>query len=106
MVSQELKEEIETDGPDYLIEAVRSAGLASAGPAGLVPLTWQELKAWNDLTGSNYTVWELETMRYLSQNYAAEAQKARDENCPPPHLTKIKPVSPEGIKNALRAARG
>jgi hypothetical protein len=107
MVSQALKEPVAIIGPDYLIEAVQSAGMAAPGAMGLVPLSWQDILAWKQATGSALSPWELEIMRYLSQSFASEAHRAKDPTAPPPHLTTIRPRAVADLKAAMRsAARG
>lgn len=99
-----MRDPVDIVGPDYLIQSLYSAGPTNpAAMGGEIPLTWPELLAWNQATGSAYTGWELETMRYLSQVYAAQSAQSRQPNCPPPHAVAEVRVSDDQIKDAFRS---
>lgn len=57
------------EGWEWLASAFCEVGMASAGPSGHIPLTWQELKAWHQITGRVYSSWELGVIRQMSENY-------------------------------------
>jgi hypothetical protein len=60
--------------------------LFSVGPtAGGEPLTFQEIRAWVDLTGHSLSPWEAETLRTLSAAYASEHFQASDPDRPAPY---------------------
>lgn len=101
---QELREPVEIQGPDYLLQALFTAGPISPSAMGTGPLTWVELQAWNDATGAQCTPWELETIRYLSQVYAAESNRARDPTAAPPHIQQAPRVEAKQIKNIFSQA--
>jgi hypothetical protein len=65
---------------------------------GLLPISWSELKAWNDSAGYHLTAWELETMHMLSQVYSSTANLSRDKHCHPPHAPAKEKISGDAIK--------
>ena len=97
-MADELAEPVETDGPDYIMQALFSAGPVCATGMGSGPLTWQELHAWNEATQSGLSAWELETVRQLSQSYAAEAHRAREPNAAPPHIEQAERIEADALK--------
>jgi hypothetical protein len=50
----------------------------------MIPLSWSEIKAWQDLTGTDVEFWEAQLIRNLSVAYVAQYNLARDMNCAPP----------------------
>jgi hypothetical protein len=71
-------------------------------------ITYQEIRAWADLTGAVLNGWESEALRTLSAAYAAEFQAARDPKraapYSPPH-GQAKP-SREEVQARLKAMFG
>jgi len=68
----------------YLVEYLWEAGASLSTGMGSVPLTWQELKAWQEQTGIELQPWELRIIRKASQEYVVQAQEAHKPDCPPP----------------------
>jgi len=51
----------------------------------LKPVTFEEIRAWLDLTGSNLTPWEAETLRVLSEAYVVQLAKSHSPDSQPPY---------------------
>jgi len=70
----------------HMIELLQSVGFCSAGFNGAQQITWQELRAWQEATGSSLTPWESETIYRLSGAYASMLHQAKDPNCRQPFI--------------------
>jgi hypothetical protein len=91
------------EGADHLIDYLFSCGPTSGGEA----LTFQEIRAWMDLTGRILTAWEAETLRVISAAYASEAFSASDVDRQPPYrATPFAREAPsrEDVSDRLKAA--
>ncbi|MGS0941031.1 hypothetical protein ACVA51_10725 [Pseudomonas luteola] len=69
----------------YLIEYLFEAGPFENGGFGPTPISWRELKAWEDMRGIMLTAWEAGVIRALSQHYVAQLRESTNPNCPPPY---------------------
>lgn len=59
--------------------------LFEIGPAGNDgALSWQEMAAWERLTGIELDPWEATTLRRLSIQYLNMKHEAKEPGCPPP----------------------
>lgn len=71
---------------DLLIGYMHSCGWYSIGAAGVIPITWVELKAWAECTRRWVEPIEFEIMSEMSQAYVSELNAAsEDKNLPPPY---------------------
>lgn len=59
--------------------------LFEIGPGMDGPIGWQEMTAWERLTGIELNPWEARTIRWLSQEYLSERQQARKADSPAPY---------------------
>lgn len=78
--------------------------LFSIGPAmGEGPVTFQEIAAWQALTGHVLQGWEADALRRLSAAWLAEYQAADDPARPPPYTPaeRVKPA--EEVASKLEA---
>lgn len=67
-----------------LVEYTWEIGPVEYGGAGLVPLTWQEIQAWQQAYGIELDALELEAVKTLSNAYAGQFERSRKKDCPPP----------------------
>lgn len=67
------------EGAEYLVALFHSAGTATQTGMGLVPLSWQEIRAFVHCTQATVTPWELGVIRKLSEAYCAEYARASDK---------------------------
>lgn len=54
---------------DYLLEELNKIGIVSSGSNGLSAITWQDVAAYQSLTGGNLTSWEAEMIIEMSRAY-------------------------------------
>lgn len=69
---------------EYLVEYLFQFGPTLAAGMGLGPVTFQEMRAWQDMAGIKLQPWEAALLRRLSGEYADEAHKAVKRDRPPP----------------------
>ena len=61
------------------------SGQCLATGQGLIPLTWQEIDAWIRVNKLDLTLWEIETIKKMSESYCAEYSRASDPQRPAPY---------------------
>ena len=71
------------DAADHLIEHLFDIGPVS----GDSPISYQDIKAWSDITGHVLDGWEASTLRQMSSAYLAEYHAASEPNRQPPYTT-------------------
>lgn len=64
---------------------------------GQGPISHTEIEAWQRNTGIELDSWESRTLRTLSNDYAAEASKATERDCPAPWQAAPYAVAPENL---------
>lgn len=57
------------DGFEWLASVFQECGIAGQGMSGPVPLTWQEIDAYDRITRGVYTSWSLGLVREMSDAY-------------------------------------
>jgi len=67
-----------------LVEYLFSVGPVLPSGMGSMPITWQELAAWQAVTGVELDAFEAEAVMQLSGAYAAMYEQARKDACPAP----------------------
>lgn len=75
--------EPEIIGSTFLIECTRKCGMISVAGMGVVGLSWAEIKAWSELSGTALEYWEFEVIKELSDAFAAMLREAKDWECKP-----------------------
>lgn len=85
----------------YLIEYLMELGPAVSSGFGLAITSWQEIQAWEHMTGHQLTNWEATTLRTLSSRYVAQYSKSSDPMCPPPYANHE--PSPELVDQKVRS---
>ena len=65
----------------YLLEV----GLYSSNGMGMTPLSWVDIQAWSQLTGSQLTPSEARLMRKLSFIYVSQYNASKDIKCEAPY---------------------
>lgn len=64
------------DGGRYLLDYLLEVGPATGTGMGAVPVSYQELQAWQEQTGLALWPWEVQTLRRLSREYVSETHAA------------------------------
>lgn len=70
---------------DHITDWLREIGPTVSGAMGEAAIGWQDLAAWEHLTGIELDAWEARTIRSLSQEYLAQRHAATEPACPPPY---------------------
>lgn len=65
---------------------IYDVGYASSGE----PITYQELRAWSDLSGVMLDGWSAKMMIEMSSEYMAQYRISSKKECPPPFIKEIK----------------
>jgi hypothetical protein len=68
----------------YLADLLFEIGPCLQGGMGLVPLTWQEIAAWQEASGVRLSMWEANALRKASKAYAHQVSVSDKPNCPAP----------------------
>ena len=69
---------------EFVAEHWVKAGRAMPSFNGLSPLTWQEIKAYIELTGAQLESWQAEAIRCMSQAYCAWLKLSENWQQEPP----------------------
>lgn len=69
----------------HLLFFLSEIGYVESNGMALAPLSFREIQSWSELTKTNVTIFEVESIRRLSLAYVDQAKKAKDKNCPPPY---------------------
>jgi len=88
----------------YLLEYLKEIGPAMVNGSGIAPVNWQEIRAWQKLTGVYLEAFEAQIIRELSCVYAEQYVKSEKIECPPPWLDKKadKAAVSERVKRLFR----
>ena len=76
----------EVEACGYLIDYLFEVGPVQSNGMGAMPVSFEELCAWQTLCHHSLDPWEVLTLRSMSAAYAQEAQTADQPNAPPPWL--------------------
>lgn len=68
----------------YLVHYLMEIGPCSSNGMGLIPVSWQEIQAWQEQQGLSLNAWELKIIRMASGAYANQANISSKPDCPPP----------------------
>jgi hypothetical protein len=71
------------DADPLLVSHFRKVGPCLGVGMGVYPVTWQELKAYSELSGSNLTAWEAEQIIMMSSRYCNYLQIGKKPTPPP-----------------------
>jgi hypothetical protein len=77
-------------------------GVCQSLEYGFSPLTWQEIKAWRDAIEVDFSGYELEIIRSLSETYVSWRAMSKVASCRSPLEAEIK-VNPDDIEKKIRA---
>ncbi|WP_343526745.1 hypothetical protein [Sphingomonas sp.] len=90
----------------HVIERFIEMGMVEAAGMGTVPLGWQTIAAWSQMTGVRLCPWEARTIRRLSVEYLAEGRRAEAETCPPPWKAPVSQADVDAERAALERLLG
>lgn len=70
---------------------------------GSVPLTWQEIAAWQEMSGIELSYQEAKIIRECSIEFVNMSEMAKKPDCPPPNQIERDPMAKaKRIKSILR----
>jgi len=72
---------------EHIVDYMRSLGWAAQGAAGAQCFTWQELDAWQRVTGTRLSYWESGAVMVMSSAYVSMLRAGADLNCQAPFMT-------------------
>lgn len=75
-----------------MVRLFNESGKFSRGFESLSPLTWGELKAFNEANSLDLTCWEYRCLMTMSRSYCNWASMASDPDCDPPIIPDDKEV--------------
>lgn len=75
----------EVGAGDYLIEILFDIGPVCSNGMGAVPISEQEIAAWQFNRQTRLKAWECQYLRELSREYASMLHSGTDMHCPPPY---------------------
>lgn len=74
------------DGADYLVGLLFEAGLTQSTGMGVHALSWSEIDSWLRVTQARLNLWEILTIKKMSEVYAGELGKATKRDYPAPYV--------------------
>lgn len=93
-------------GVDYLVGHFFSSGQCLQTGQGLVPLSYQEIKAYDELTDAELLTWEVRILKKMSDAYCSEYSRASDPNRPAPYRKEVNPEEVDQVAKAIRIKQG
>lgn len=95
------------DAGGYLIGYLFEAGPTMPGGMGSTVLSWAEITAWQERTGTPLQPWESRFLRRLSAEYLRQSRDAEKLDCPPPWKQDDVPpeqlaATADAMRNAMR----
>jgi hypothetical protein len=73
-------------GDGYLLDDFVSIGRMRHGDMGMTPLSWQDIAAWENVTGADITGDEAALIHSLSRDYVVSYRSASSKNPTPPFV--------------------
>jgi hypothetical protein len=70
----------------YLLGLFFNSGQCTQSGFGLIPLSWQEIKAFIEVNELDLMLYEKELLKKMSEAYCAESHKATDPQRPAPYV--------------------
>lgn len=90
----------------HLINWLIEIGITESSGMGPLPLSWREIRAWQNSVHVRLAPWEARLLRHLSVAYIAQGRKAESENCPAPWRTEVTRREREIEEEVLRTVLG
>lgn len=82
----------------HLLDWLMEVGPCEFTQSGIKPVSFQEIKAWSDVSGLVLVENEPQIIKQMSGEYCGMYIKGRDRNCPPPYI-------PENTDDAIAKIR-
>lgn len=68
-----------------IVSAFHVIGLCEYTMGGACPISWTEINSYSEASRNDYTGWEKEQIRIMSEQYCSWLQKGKDINQNSPH---------------------
>lgn len=88
------------DYAENLISYLSEFGPCVSSGMGLAPVSFQEIKAWSEMTGTILTSWEYLALRELSVTYVSQHAESESPKCPAPYTSDD--IDQEQVRKAMR----
>lgn len=75
-----------SEGAEYMVSLLSEAGFALSSGFGATPITWTELDSWLSCTKHELSVWEITTLKEMSEVYCSELHKSSAKDAAPPYV--------------------
>lgn len=85
----------------FMIDWWKELGMFSDLGNGPCPLTFQEVKAWAELTGSKLTSWRSRLLVKMSQQYCALLRTSDGKDMSPPHKIEVTEEEMQTVRNEV-----
>lgn len=93
-------------GVEYLVGHFFMSGQCLQTGQGIAPLSYQEIKAYNELTDAEMLTWEVKILKKMSDAYCSEYSRASDPNRPAPYRKEVNPEEVDQVARARRIKQG
>ena len=94
------------DCDNFLVSCFHSVGRCLSGGMAVTAITWQELKAFSELSDSNLTAWESEQIINMSKQYCSWLTIGKDPLCSAPwhddDYDELQIARERVVKNAMK----
>lgn len=92
----------------YLTEWFLEIGPSAANAMGEAPIGWQEMAAWQAVTGIELEGWEARALRSMSLAYLAQKHDGKKPDCPAPYQGEnaIDPTVRDRVAEQFKAMAG
>jgi len=93
--------DINEESAGYLIGLWQEAGLMSSNGMGPVPLSWVDIRAWEESCEVDIPVWEKLVIRELSEAYVSELLLTKEKMRPAPYMVEDDSLDRSAVANNI-----
>lgn len=87
----------------YLYDILMDVGPVKSGGFGAIPLTYGDIREWEDAMSVNLHPWERQAIRRASISYCAESVVAQEHDARAPWDEEVSPTQLRKVAGNLRA---
>lgn len=77
---------------EYVLRMLIDIGISSSNGMGLAPISWTEIKSWDEVTRGSLRPWEAETIMELSRHFVSKFNEYDKKNVYSDHVVIEDPV--------------
>lgn len=97
---------VDMEGAAQLVGWFQSCGPAKSGAMGMVPIDWQDIAAWAQVTAWPIEPQDAEDMHAMSQAYVSALNRHDEKPDPAPYVAENRDPAPVADIRAAFRARG